>query len=442
MKQRCAPWAYGLPKKTTIFDNNNSKIAETEYIYDWSSYLKQLISGASCNCVTERQESIKDTEYFISPTYTTTSSSHLKTELYYFYTGRVNLVSTKEKKFNQSDNTKFATTIVQYQYNPNNYLPNEIITTKSNGDKIIKDVYYSIDYSVPGVLQSMTNQNMVNTIIASYNSILKVGSNTKIYLGAEIDEYKFIGSDIKVDKHYSGRVVEPITNFSFNTSNPLNFPNLFEVRENVYDGSGNLVGLKGEGERFETNIFDFDNRYVIASVVNANPSEDKPCYTSFESDEFGGWIVPNNSGTYWNDESVTGKRTFGLLGSMEAFVNPAKSYRLSLWATNPENLVINNATLVTSSPVINGFTYCEYDFPAGLTSIGIFSINSNIDEVRLYPKNARMRTVTYDPLIGKTSECDENNRIIKYEYDNLGRLRFIKDEKGNVVKMYEYNVKQ
>ena len=50
-----------------------------------------------------------------------------------------------------------------------------------------------------------------------------------------------------------------------------------------------------------------------------------------------------------------------------------------------------------------------------------------------------MRSVTYDPLLGKTSECDENNRITYYEYDRLGRLQFIKDEKRNVVKMYEYN---
>jgi hypothetical protein len=50
-----------------------------------------------------------------------------------------------------------------------------------------------------------------------------------------------------------------------------------------------------------------------------------------------------------------------------------------------------------------------------------------------------MRTTTYDPLIGKTSECDENNRITYYQYDNLGRLQFVKDENSNIVKMYEYN---
>src|SRR5690606_29817513 len=65
--------------------------------------------------------------------------------------------------------------------------------------------------------------------------------------------------------------------------------------------------------------------------------------------------------------------------------------------------------------------------------------SGTIDELRLYPRTARMNTVTYDPLIGKTSECDENNRITYYEYDNLGRLSTIKDEKKNILKVYEYN---
>ena len=50
-----------------------------------------------------------------------------------------------------------------------------------------------------------------------------------------------------------------------------------------------------------------------------------------------------------------------------------------------------------------------------------------------------MRTTSYEPILGKTAECDENNRITYYEYDNLSRLRFVKDEFRNIVRMYEYN---
>lgn len=94
--------------------------------------------------------------------------------------------------------------------------------------------------------------------------------------------------------------------------------------------------------------------------------------------------------------------------------------------------------MVKSAPVINGYTYYEYDVAQGAASVTV-SGTATIDELRLYPKSSRMRTITYDPLIGKTSECDENNRITYYEYEELGRLRFVKDENKNIVKMYEYN---
>jgi hypothetical protein len=83
-------------------------------------------------------------------------------------------------------------------------------------------------------------------------------------------------------------------------------------------------------------------------------------------------------------------------------------------------------------------TYYEYNIVSGTASISLHG-SSVIDELRLYPANSRMHSATYDPLIGKTSACDENNRIVYYTYDNLGRLQFTKDESGNIVKMYEYN---
>jgi YD repeat-containing protein len=55
---------------------------------------------------------------------------------------------------------------------------------------------------------------------------------------------------------------------------------------------------------------------------------------------------------------------------------------------------------------------------------------------------ARMTTTTYNPLVGKTAECDENGRITYYEYDDLGRLKLLRDQDRNVVKTFEYNYKQ
>ncbi|MFY7787574.1 MAG: hypothetical protein ACOVQA_06835, partial [Thermoflexibacteraceae bacterium] len=54
-----------------------------------------------------------------------------------------------------------------------------------------------------------------------------------------------------------------------------------------------------------------------------------------------------------------------------------------------------------------------------------------IDEVRVHPVDALMTTITYEPLVGKTSETDANHRTIYYEYDDQHRLKYTKDEKRN-----------
>jgi hypothetical protein len=56
--------------------------------------------------------------------------------------------------------------------------------------------------------------------------------------------------------------------------------------------------------------------------------------------------------------------------------------------------------------------------------------------------NARVTTYTYKPLIGVSTITDANNRPNYYEYDAFGRLLFIKDHKGNIVKTFDYHYKQ
>lgn len=53
--------------------------------------------------------------------------------------------------------------------------------------------------------------------------------------------------------------------------------------------------------------------------------------------------------------------------------------------------------------------------------------------------NAMVTTYTYDPLIGMTSATDANGLTTYYEYDDLGRLKLLKDDEGNIIKMYTYN---
>jgi YD repeat-containing protein len=62
-----------------------------------------------------------------------------------------------------------------------------------------------------------------------------------------------------------------------------------------------------------------------------------------------------------------------------------------------------------------------------------------IDDVRVYPKDARCSSFTYDPATGKTSEIDPGGKTVFYEYDAFGRLQLVRDQFRNVIKAYDYH---
>jgi len=66
---------------------------------------------------------------------------------------------------------------------------------------------------------------------------------------------------------------------------------------------------------------------------------------------------------------------------------------------------------------------------------------SAIDDVRVYPTDARMKTYTYHTINGMTSSIDENGVTMIYKYDSFGRLAEVRNEKGSIEKKYTYNYK-
>ncbi|MCT4644079.1 MAG: hypothetical protein N4A74_03765 [Carboxylicivirga sp.] len=55
--------------------------------------------------------------------------------------------------------------------------------------------------------------------------------------------------------------------------------------------------------------------------------------------------------------------------------------------------------------------------------------------------NSYVTFYTYDPLIGMTSQTDPNGIITYYEYDDFGRLKYVKDHEGNILRKYDYHYK-
>lgn len=55
--------------------------------------------------------------------------------------------------------------------------------------------------------------------------------------------------------------------------------------------------------------------------------------------------------------------------------------------------------------------------------------------------NSTLETFTYDPLIGVSSYTDPKGIISYYSYDDMNRLKYLKDQNGNILKEFCYNNK-
>lgn len=460
-RQRTLFWVYGLPRLVTMLDAAGNTVKQTETVYDFSAQATQrpvddgtgAAAQGSCACYPINQYCMQSDNWnsagFINSN-ETASTADMAIQPYVLYTGRTQVTDVYDRTFKDINNK--LETHTHYDYSPNNYLPRKVTTTLSNGDQGIKEMYYAPDYTAGGVFPAMSVNNLVNLPVATYNSIIKNQScttcppNQPIYLGASVYNYSLqTNGDIKPDKAYTSwsRVVNQLSgtgNFGFDATNPLNYPNLIQTQSFEYDPvTGNLARKADEGGRVVTSLYDYDDRYVVAQVANADPDIDKCAYSSFETTSAGLWTVGGSSG-WQNNNAITGLSGFSLGGrTLTASFSAGKPYVLSFWAYGSAQVSVSGGTLVKTGPTYKNFTYYEYSVASGSP---VVSGSGGIDELRFYPAQARMTSFTYDPVLGKTSECDANNRIVYYEYDPVGRLHVVRDEQSNIIKFFEYNYKQ
>jgi hypothetical protein len=448
-KQRFGHWLYGLPKIITWKNSANQNIRKVENIYNPivreinnSNFISR---GWAVN--TDVSAGIDKTDVF--------SSSFLTSETYYPMQGRTELTKTIETLYNNSGGS--AVTETSFTYSLNNFQIRTVSKKDSKGNYTGVTTYYSNDYTIPGVITTMKDSNMVNVPV-SVNSWIKGSQpqdNEKL-ISAGVTEFAPIqNGDIRPYQVYQSELTAPLDNTvadpdNFNSGNLLTYSYLKPASALQYS-QGNVSQTTAlPGSSVASVIYDYQQSLPIAQVSNASGSDIR--YTSFEADGTGGWIYNQNAVV--TDYCPTGKKCFDLTkGNIEAG-NPQffAPIIVSLWTTGSQVFVtrtqaFNSVLQFTpgkTGPVINGWKYCEFELP--YNEIGNISMvvsgNGLVDELRWYPKNARMSTCTYDPGIGKTSECDANNRIIYYEYDGLGRLIQVKDQFRNLVKAYEYNYKQ
>jgi hypothetical protein len=110
-----------------------------------------------------------------------------------------------------------------------------------------------------------------------------------------------------------------------------------------------------------------------------------------------------------------------------------------LWSYNNEHIIaiIKNASYaavesILSAAAIEAFTKMNPDRTA---------IENFVAPLKTGLPDAKIETYSYAPLIGLTSQTDEKGKAAYYEYDQLQRLRNVKDQNGNILKNNTYHYK-
>ena len=451
--------------KQSVYDNGGKVLYEQQNTYNYSN-----LGGISSYKI---QAAAQQTNYYIicrylingSPVYEWKSvaftnpvcidSRFYKSKL--VYNGYATnyqykqLTQQTEKKYDQSSNSYITSTKNFFYGNTAHTLATSIQQTTSNNELVITDKKYPLDYTVPASgldipttgIKMLQDKNIIGAEIESVQYRQNSDGTNKRYITGILTTYE---NSFPVPTNlYRLETIQPLTSFLLSSTNGTfsknaNYKLLGTFK---YDNYVNLSQQSKVQDLAKAYVWDYNFTLPTAEVINAEA--ESVAYSSFETENTGSWNSISNLSTNRLTGGITGKYSYNLASSnsiIKNFLLTTRQYLVSYWSKNGAITVTANnggASAITGISR-NGWTYYEHILPVGASSVTLTAAAANIDELRLYPKDAQMATTVYDLLNGAvTSQCSPNNMISYFEYDGYYRLVNIKDDDGNIVKNYKYN---
>jgi YD repeat-containing protein len=438
-RPRCFWSAYGLTKQTKVFNKLNELVKETYNKYNVR--VAEQLTGLhhSVKCVPSQTLISADANY----SYYSTMIGFFS-EDYYPVTGRVELEYTTEKSYSGSEYMMERT---DYTYDPVFFDVKKVTTVNSLGETIEKRMYYPYDYNIAGPLTVMKSKNMLDVPVSTETWLTKSGGQ-QVLVDAEVQDFQQIANgDYKPVNVYNLNADVPVdkTVIGEFDATKLKRSDVYLTLENsyVYNSLGDASQILNRG-MLQTNIKDDNSEVTIAGVKNAGIND--IAYSSFEERATGNWQIPVGGASMITADvtSPTGKRCLKLAASSvlsKPGLDAAKEYIVSYWYKGG-TVAVSGATVVKdiTGQTINGWTLKILRIKQ-TTSLSV-SGTAYVDEVRLYPADAKMVTRCYNELMKVNAETAADNTTVYYEYDDLGRLKITRDAQRNIVGLHEYKDKQ
>jgi hypothetical protein len=358
------------------------------------------------------------------------------------------LKSVVKKVYDDSDPSMYFSTTMKFEYNNRAHMKiSKQTIVDSFGDTIITMNKFPADYiSGNPVFDLMIARNMQNILVETYQKKIDRGSALSKTIGGSVNTYKVLtGGDIVLDAKKNIAIDRPISDFqpSVVSGSSFQFDSRYMnvIKVDSYNSIGKPVQSTAKTSPSSCSMWDYNNQYQIAVVVNASYSD--IAYTSFEADGKGNFTFTGQATV--DTTSPTGVKCYNLGQSSGSITSQAllasQTYTLSYWTKNPIPFTINgnNTGYPLKGLSYNDWTYYQHKI-SGVTTITL-SGTGLIDELRLYPFTAQMITNTYAPGIGITGSCDGSGNLKFYEYDSYNRKKLYRYFK-NIIETNSYNYKK
>jgi len=320
----------------------------------------------------------------------------------YFYTlGWKHLDQSTETIYQSTANT---VKIVNYYYDGFNYSFHNRLTTSDNYNSVESYTKYPLDYTtnteITGSGDSETSK-AISRMVAENIIALPVESYTmknSNVVSARFNEYKTASKGVNLEKLYDLQLSEPVL----------------------------------KGNKFNSSQSDESDKFNPSNIWSAG---------SVYSDAKDGFYpeTPDLSVSY---------NEYGLI----AEYNKNNDYKTSIyWGYDHEYPLVKaeGIDIQTLSNAVNAVQNNMESFL--LNTIKDLSTQEEKNSWKTFDSNLRnylliyrplITTYTYSPLVGITSQTDPAGITVYYEYDSFGRLTYIRDNDGKLLKKYEYNYKQ
>lgn len=326
-------------------------------------------------------------------------------------------------------------------------------TTGSGNPAVVRTNYrYPFDvitnpsgsYSgLANVLKQMILKNMLTYPIEQYTwTKVTSGSNQEI-VGGQVTEYEQVPSTTfyKPKRQYLLELSSPSALYapvvlSGTSGLSKDSRHVLRLTMDSYDSRGNLLQMSFADGRKKSFLYAHDGEYLIAE--GENTASTTMAYTSFETNEKGGWSYSGPESKVLPGEARSGNKVY-LLNNGNITKSMSGSYKLSLWVRKNNTsssgyLGINGVGYTTE--VGNDWKLIEVSGTGG--TITISGNNTVVDELRVHPAQALVNSYSVIPGIGIQAHFDPGNQGLLYRYDPFGRLETILDTDGNIRNHYDY----